>query len=156
MNIRFGIVILLAASCLSLPACADKLKIKDGDSFILPSGEEVRLWGIDAPEFYQVCMRNALPYSCGEDAQLKLIEIIGREKVSCQKQATDKYGRSISRCFVRGADLGSLMVRSGHALDYDYFSNGYYHAQQNAARNENKGLWSGQFEKPWVWRRKNK
>lgn len=156
MNIRVLVSILLITSSLNLPACAGEFRIKDGDSFILPSGEEVRLWGIDAPEFYQVCMRDTLPYSCGEEARLELIEIIGRDKILCRKKATDKYGRSISRCSVRGNDLGAMMVRSGYALDYDYFSDGYYSKEQNAAQSENKGLWSGQFEKPWIWRKKHK
>ncbi len=156
MRLELGVTILCAVVFWNVSAYAGALKIKDGDSFVLPSGEEVRLWGIDAPELYQVCIRASLPYPCGEDAQLKLIEIVGHDKITCRRKTAGKFGRSISRCFVRGVDLGSMMVRSGYALDYYYFSGGYYHAEQDAARNENKGLWSGRFEKPWIWRRKNK
>ena len=48
----FWAVVALAAS----PALANDLFVRDGDSFVM-DGQEVRLWGIDAPEYHQTCIK---------------------------------------------------------------------------------------------------
>ncbi len=45
------------------------------------------------------------------------------------------------------------MVEEGWALGYKRYSNGHYAEQQEQAKQEGRGLWAGEFQPPWEWRR---
>ena len=139
----------LAAS----PALASDLFIRDGDSFAI-GGQEVRLWGIDAPEYHQICMKGGSSVPCGKYARQRLKNLTKDAQLECERVNTDRYKRIVARCFVHGEDLAALMVRSGFAFDYPRYSKGAYSEQQKAAKNERRGLWSMDFEMPWIWKRK--
>ena len=47
------------------------------------------------------------------------------------------------------------MVRNGYAVAYVKYSKKYLF-QENLARKENLGIWNGEFQMPWDWRRANK
>jgi hypothetical protein len=49
------------------------------------------------------------------------------------------------------ANLNAEMVRSGLALAFRTYSLGYVE-QETEAKLAKRGLWSGQFDPPWVWR----
>ncbi len=72
--------------------------------------------------------------------------------MTCEDLGRDRYKRIIARCTVAGEDLGEWMVRQGLALAYRRFSLDYVdeEADAQAAR---RGIWAGQFVKPWAWRR---
>lgn len=119
----------------------------DGDSLRLGS-DRVRLVGIDAPELDQTCWDAAgAEWPCGRDARAELTRLVAGGKVDCQPEGTDKYGRTLARCAVAGADLGAAMVRSGLALATE----GYV-LEAAAARAERRGLWQGRFVDPKTWR----
>jgi endonuclease YncB( thermonuclease family) len=134
-------------------AGSQKLVLHDGDSFAL-GGAEIRLWGIDAPEFFQTCRNQAgQDYACGRQAKNYLQELIGRGSVRCEPTARAKREtRTVARCFVGAGDLGQLMVRGGWAVEYRYFSKGAYTADEQQAKNSKRGLWSGTFQNPRDWR----
>jgi endonuclease YncB( thermonuclease family) len=48
----------------------------------------------------------------------------------------------VARCFVRGRDLGAMMVAGGWAIDYAYFSKGFYSAAQDQAKQARRGVWA--------------
>ncbi|MDC0135044.1 thermonuclease family protein, partial [Alphaproteobacteria bacterium] len=60
-----------------------------------------------------------------------------------------------SVCYVNGEDINALLVERGWALAYRKYSKDYVH-QENQARINNLGLWSGKFTLPWEWRSKNR
>lgn len=140
----------------SSPASAEsgkKIQLRDGDSFVL-DGKEIRLWGIDAPEFFQAC-RNAAgqEYPCGRQAKEYLQGLIGGGPVRCEPTSrAKKETRIVARCFVGTNDLGQQMVRRGWAVEYRYFSKGVYAGDELAAKNFRRGLWSGIFQNPRDWR----
>lgn len=105
------------------PALAGDLFVRDGDSFLL-KGQEIRLWGIDAPEYYQSCYQDAKSVPCGKYARQKLENLMKGEEISCERVNTDRYKRTVARCYVRGEDVGALMVGSGFAFDYSRYSHG--------------------------------
>ena len=140
---------LLAAS----PALASDLFIRDGDSFAI-DGQEVRLWGIDAPEYHQTCIKSGSNVPCGKYARQRLENLTKGVDLQCEKVNTDRYKRTVARCYVHGEDLAALMVRAGFAFDYPRYSKGAYNRQQKAAKNELRGLWSMKFDMPWIWKRK--
>ena len=69
---------------------------------------------------------------------------------------TDRYKRTIARCYVDGIDIAAEMVRAGFAFDHLRYSNGAYSNQQKAAKNEHRGLLSTKFEWPWIWKKYKK
>jgi endonuclease YncB( thermonuclease family) len=119
---------------------------KDGDSLTVDS-REVRLFGIDAPEFDQVCRRNGVPWSCGAEAADRLSRLVTGRGVRCTVVNADDYGRAVSRCNVGATDVNAAMVESGFALAYRRYSSDYVAAEERA-RAAKRGLWSGTFETP--------
>lgn len=144
----FAIFILAA---LPASAEAERLRIIDGDGFEL-AGENIRLWGIDAPELEQTCEREGVNYGCGNFARDVLESLISTDLPVCETVDTDRYNRTIARCSVGGRDLGAMMVQSGWALDFRRYSQGRYAAEENDARTAGRGLWGGEFVLPWEWR----
>ena len=137
------------ANCKSLD---NSIRIIDGDTIILNS-EKIRFYGIDTPEKKQKCKdRNGLSYPCGEFATNELKKIISSGQLFCKKRATDRYGRSISICYVNGVDINSLMVKNGWALAYRKYSRDYID-EENEAKDKKVGMWAGKFIAPWRWRK---
>ncbi len=137
------------ANCKSLD---NSIRIIDGDTIILNS-EKIRFYGIDTPEKKQKCKdKNGLSYPCGEFATNELKKIISSGKLFCKKRTTDRYGRSISICYVNGVDINSLMVKNGWALAYRKYSRDYID-EEKEAKDKKMGMWAGKFITPWIWRK---
>jgi endonuclease YncB( thermonuclease family) len=124
-------------------------RIIDGDSLVV-AGVEIRLYGIDAPEYHQYCFRRGRPWRCGIDATRVLRTLIANRPVACRAREEDRYGRTVASCSVAASDLGAAMVAGGHAVAY-----GAYELEERAARNAGRGIWSSRFERPADWRAKH-
>jgi endonuclease YncB( thermonuclease family) len=64
----------------------------------------------------------------------------------------DQYGRTVATCSVGDADLGEWLVHNGLALDWPRFSKGRYEAYQRDAERAGRGIWSGSYVEPWLYR----
>lgn len=78
-------ILLLLIVLLPFPAiCADRVagvaSVIDDDTIEI-HGERVRLFGIDAPESGQHCIRDGIAYRCGKDAAFAFADKIGRRVV---------------------------------------------------------------------------
>lgn len=120
--------------------------VNDGDTLTL-NDQRIRLRGIDAPEFDQLCTRNGAEYACGKEAIRELRRLTAGSGVTCKGWERDRYDRLLARCEASGKDLGEALVRSGWAVAY-----GDYHATEAEARQSGAGLWAGSFERPHDWR----
>ena len=128
--------------------------VTDGDTLMV-RGVRIRLYGIDAPERDQTCRReDGRSWSCGPEATAELRRLVSGEKISCEVQDRDRYGRSVSMCRVGGTDIGSEMVRAGLALAYRQYSRHYVGDEAYAERRK-VGVWAGTFDPLWDWRRQN-
>lgn len=136
----------LAVADISGPA-----KVIDGDTIKI-RGARIRLHGIDAPESVQVCQAEGKSYRCGTSATLALARRIGNRSVSCDERDKDRYGRVVAVCRAGGEDLNGWLVSEGLALAYQRYSTDYV-GQERAAREARRGLWRGEFVKPWQWRK---
>jgi endonuclease YncB( thermonuclease family) len=122
----------------------------DGDSLRLGT-EELRLKGIDAPEFSQVCTVSGKETPCGREARAALRKLLSSGLVTCVGDGLDRYGRLLANCRVRGIDINAAMVRDGHAIAF-----GDYHREEAEAKAAYRGLWAGTFERPQDYRRRNR
>ena len=93
--------------------------IVDGDSLYINGHKpQIRLWGVDAPEQSE---------SGFKAATTTLTRFAKDRHISCRLIDTDKYGRTVARCFLKdGREINRLMIESGTASEYLRFSKGFY------------------------------
>ena len=130
---------------------AGTARVIDGDT-IEVSGQRIRLHGIDAPEHKQMSQRDGEEWDCGRQATIALHEKIGKKPVRCEERDRDHYGRIVAGCFFRDTDINEWLVLQGWAVAYVRYSRDYMPAEATA-KSERRGIWAGEFEKPWEWRR---
>ena len=138
------------------PMRSEAVKIRDGDTLTM-MGKDVRLYGIDAPEYKQICRNSAgKSWPCGDMARAKLMTLIGNDEVNCEPQATDDYGRAVARCSTaKVPDIALAMVEAGFAANGVDGGEGPYAVSESLAQVEKLGIWSGPFVTPADWRRAN-
>ena len=136
------------------------LQVIDGDT--LQSGADIiQLYGIDAPELGQICIRDEEPWQCGLEAAFalqKLVSLSG-SPVVCQawtelKQTQGPNGELIRVCLVgANQDLAQAMLRNGYAMALPG-SFPYYGQLEREARKAGLGIWGSDVAvvPPWEWR----
>ena len=97
----------------------------DADTFVL-GDQRIRLCGIDAPE----------SGSKGRLGHLFLSDLLRSASLSCRvvgsgtpcdgRSRSSSYNRLVAQCFLDGADIAKILVRSGYAVDVPRYSGGYY------------------------------
>lgn len=93
--------------------------VTDGDTFSLRGVDRpIRVWGLDAPE------RNERGASA---ATSTLRRMISGQNLTCRVRDIDRHGRIVGQCFLPdGRDIAAQMIAAGVALEYCFFSGGYY------------------------------
>lgn len=133
-------------------------RVADGDTLTV-EGRKIRLANIDAPELHQPCTRYGVSWPCGEEAKKALARLVEGRDIWCVSQDTDQYGRSAAECSLikdgEKTSINGAMVRDGWALAYREFSV-FYLGHEALARAEKKGVWNGDIEAPWDWRKKHR
>jgi endonuclease YncB( thermonuclease family) len=122
----------------------------DGDSLYV-GDKEVRLFGIDAPEWSQTCERGGQKWACGHEAAGQLAKLVTGRQVRCVQVDIDEHGRTVARCSVGATDVNQAMVASGYAVAYRHYSLAYVSAEE-AAKGYKRGIWAGTFEMPRDYR----
>ena len=152
LRLALALILLLPIS-VAMADITGKPRVVDGDTIHIGK-TKIRLHGIDAPEMKQECYRvDGTPYRCGEAATDALRVLIGADPVRCEGDTLDRYKRLIAICYSGTADLNAEMVRQGWALAYRRYSKDYVSAEKEA-QDAKRGIWAGEFEPPWEWRRK--
>ena len=131
-----------------------KPKIIDGDTIHIGKNK-IRLHAIDAPETKQKCTKNTIEWNCGLQSTKFLKNLIGNEKIECITNGKDKYNRFIAVCYKNNQDINSEMVINGWAIAYRYYSLDYV-KEEIIAKSKKVGVWIGEFEEPYLYRKKNK
>jgi len=143
--------ILIPAMNASAGELYGRASVIDGDSLRIDD-YELRLHGIDAPEFRQTCVREGVAEPCGIRAKNALTQMVGSNNVRCTWTERDSYGRLLATCYVEGENLNARLVAAGLALAYTRYST-RYEPEQRQARSAGRGVWSTVFSPPWQWRR---
>ena len=158
MRVPAFILLTALLSLASYPVQADitgRASVIDGDTIEIRD-QRIRLFGIDAPEGRQRCKLNGKPWRCGKQSTFALAEFIGKAWVRCNERDRDRYKRIVAVCFLGNKNINAWMVRNGWALDYRRYSKGAYQTEQVQAKQDRLGIWQGEFELPWKWRRRGR
>ncbi len=131
-------------------AAAGRIKVVDGDSLFIGS-REIRLSGIDAPEYHQLCLdKDGFKYECGKEARKALARLAGPD-LKCRTLVRDKYKRDVAVCESNGINLNRKMVEDGWAVAYKRYTD-EYDAAEKRAKKKHLGIWQGKFMKPELYR----
>lgn len=147
--------LLWALSMLPAEKVTGRVEVIDGDSLHVGS-EEIRLFAIDAPEARQTCTgRSGKRWPCGRAATRKLRDLVRGRDVVCAGDERDRYQRRVAVCKADGGDIGAEMVKQGHAIALRSISSAYV-TEETDARAARRGIWSGRFTEPRIWRERNR
>ncbi|OGK12004.1 hypothetical protein A2954_00290 [Candidatus Roizmanbacteria bacterium RIFCSPLOWO2_01_FULL_37_12] len=83
------------------------LRVIDGDSFVIAGGERIRLAFIDAPENPKGCL--------GEDAKVRLENLIADKTVSLELFSKDNFGRILALVYLDKLFINEVLVEEGFA-----------------------------------------
>ena len=153
--VDYGLTFILLGLLIVLAARLDRFEtrtavgaaiVKDGDSITLGS-QRIRMRGIDAPEYSQICHRDGADYACGRLARQALVRLIAGKPVSCTGWQRDRYGRLLGDCKAGGMDLNRALVEAGWAVAF-----GDFETEESLARMGKAGIWAGTFDEPRDWR----
>ncbi len=127
------------------------IEVVDGDSLFIGK-REIRLSGIDAPEYNQKCYDSQdNTYPCGKQAAQALRKMIKNGNIKCRTIVKDKYKREVSVCSSSNVNLNKQMVEDGWAVAYTRYTKDYISAEQQAKK-QKRGIWQGRFLKPEYYR----
>ena len=89
------------------------VRVIDGDTFVLASGERVRLIGIDAPEKGERCF---------EEAKQRLAEFVEGRVVLLERDKSErgKYGRLVRYVYLEGLFVNLALVEEGFAKPFEF------------------------------------
>jgi endonuclease YncB( thermonuclease family) len=130
------------------------IHVIDGDSLRI-DGREIRLAGIDAPEYRQSCTdARGAEWPCGREARLALERLVRAGGVACKTALEDRYGRALARCRSAAAgDLADALARQGWADGAGDRRVAEPSAAIAEARRAKRGIWRGGHSHPAEWRK---
>ena len=122
------------------------VRVIDGDTIELESGERVRYIGIDTPELHN---SGQLPECYGKEAALKNAELVEGKEIRLVKDVSDRdgYDRLLRYVYVGEIFVNETLVSEGFARAATYppdvAQSETFRAAEKAARSSSRGLWSG-------------
>lgn len=135
------LALLLLCSVTLFGKPAKVIRVIDGDTFVIETGERVRVLGINAPE-----MKTEL----GEPAKQHLLALIDGKTVDLEpdhiSKDRDVYGRLLRYVYLDGVDIDKKMVTDGWAiafLKYRFDKEEEYRQEEIKAKSAALGIWGG-------------
>ncbi|MBU6338790.1 MAG: thermonuclease family protein [Rickettsiales bacterium] len=130
----------------------------DGDSVKIKNDVEtknVRLFGIDAPEYSQTCFDGKdQEYDCGKISKKFLSDLINNKEVTCYYNNKDIYNRYLAKCRVDGISINEKILENGMAIIYDFKqSDEKMISLEESAKTNKIGIWQGKFQIPKEYRK---
>jgi endonuclease YncB( thermonuclease family) len=149
-----ALLLILAASAASAATIAGRASVIDGDTIDIHD-ERIRILDIDAPELDQTCFlrAGADKWPCGQRAAHALLEWISQYSVTCETAGTDNAGRWLAHCNVATVSIATWMAGNGWAMPNQDCQCAEVRDASAHAEQANAGIWAGEFQMPWEWRR---
>jgi len=147
-------LILLPTQSLAFDDIVGVASVVDADT-VEVHNTRIRLHGIDSPESNQLCTIKDKAYRCGQQAALALDKLVANSTLRCKGSKVDRYKRLIAVCYLKDQDINAWLVENGWAIAYRQYSMDYV-PQEDAAKSKRVGIWRGEFEAPWDFRKKRK
>lgn len=132
----------------------------DGDTItVVRDGrkEKIRFCGIDAPETKH---GNQPGQPLGNESKVNLQRLIDEagDEVQLSIIESDRYGRQVAEVFAGGKFLQQEQVKAGLAYHYAKYSGNCPHRDaivtaEAIAQANHAGVWGGNYQKPWEYRR---
>jgi len=129
---------------------AQLIKVLDGDSVRLRVHQdiiELRLWGIDAPEYQQ---------AFGQRAKKSLIRYCQNKALKFEVLGIDRYHRHLGILYANEININEKMLSMGLAWVYPKKQKYYrqFKALEARAIKNKKGLWKyKKRQPPWIFRK---
>ncbi len=114
-------------------------RVIDGDTFVIESGDRVRMIGINAPETSDL-LGPASTRRLKELIEFKQVQLL-TDYISSDR---DRYGRLLRYVALDGEDINLRMVQEGQATAYLKFKfprSGSYSTAQETAMEKGVGMW---------------
>ena len=156
MRFTAALLLMFASSAASADTIAGRASVIDGDTIEI-DGERIRILDIDAPELDQHRRERGSgnSWSCGKWAARALSDWISPYSVSCETEGSDNAGRWLARCDLAGVSIGTWMAGHGWAVPNQDCACAEVRAASKDAKLRNAGIWGGEFQMPWEWRKAN-
>jgi endonuclease YncB( thermonuclease family) len=148
---RIAIVLICFLSCSPREETGNVVKVVDGDTFDLKSGNNkmrIRIFGIDSPERGQAFNIKAKEFTAG---------LIAGKDVRVVIHNKDRYGRFVGEVYLSdGTYVNAEIVKAGYAWHFKRYSDDEELAQgEHEARAGKRGLWLDENPiPPWEFRRR--
>jgi endonuclease YncB( thermonuclease family) len=133
------------------------VRVTDGDTIVVKQGmkeEKIRFCGIDAPE-------QAQPLGDKSTAYLSQLLSEANGKIGIVPVERDRYGRLVAEVFVLGTPekfVQEELLKAGMAYVYPQYVDGCWNgtamkAAEAIGQEQKAGVWSGNYQKPWEFRK---
>lgn len=146
-----AVFVLITLPLMAIANPQGDIRVIDADTWDV-GGTRVRLHGIDAPELAQTCdSQQRVNWPCGHWVSDQVRAQYDGKTAKCDRITTDRYNRTVARCWVDGRDVGQDMVANGLAFAYRKYSMEYDLDEKGAAIN-NRGLHAHYIQSPAQFR----
>jgi endonuclease YncB( thermonuclease family) len=156
----FATIFLLLSFNLQAATLQGKVvNVADGDTLTVLDDQKtqhkIRLQGIDAPEKSQ-------PF--GQKSKQSLNQLVHSQIVTVEFQKKDKYGRTVGKVLLNGADVCLEQIKLGMAWHYKQYQSEQpkedreiYSQAEQLAKSHATGLWKDKNPMPpWEFRQQSK
>lgn len=132
------------------PAVYGAVRVVSADTLLMRN-HYIRLYGIDGPEINQSCANSrGRAYACGKEAARWLQGWILDNEIECRVLKQNSKNNVTATCSYGQYDIGAALVSAGWAVTLP--NNAIYRPYELQAQKAQRGMWQGQFYKPWDWR----
>lgn len=113
-------------------------RVIDGDTFVIETGERVRMIGIDTPEQGQIYY---------QEAKEHLKDLINDQDVRLEmdRSQVDRYGRLLRHVYIDDMWINEIMIKEGYArfatFPPDVAHVDAFRIGEKEAREKKRGLW---------------